>query len=302
MNIPKPLCKGNTIGIVAPASNLRDYTIKEVKEKLESYGYNVKIGKSCNLKYRGYLAGEDEIRALDLENMFLDKEVDAIMCLRGGYGCSRILNLINYDIVKQNPKIFLGFSDITALHIVFNQNCNLATYHGLMANRCIEWDEFSYNSMINSLNFKDELCIKNSSYINIKSLYEGVVEGEIIGGNLTLLASSLGTEYEIDTNGKILFIEEVGEYIYRIDRLLTQLSLAGKFKDCKGIIFGDFSDCRKSNKDDFEIYDLQKEIAFKYKKPTIYNLNAGHCMPMVTIPFGIKCILDANNCTIKFKK
>jgi muramoyltetrapeptide carboxypeptidase len=172
MNIPKPLCKGNTIGIVAPASNLRDYTIKEVKEKLESYGYNVKIGKSCNLKYRGYLAGEDEIRALDLENMFLDKEVDAIMCLRGGYGCSRILNLINYDIVKQNPKIFLGFSDITALHIVFNQKCNLATYHGLMANRCIEWDEFSYNSMINSLNFKDELCIKNSSDINIKSLYE----------------------------------------------------------------------------------------------------------------------------------
>ena len=100
MNIPKPLYKGDTIGIVAPASNLRDYTIKEVKEKLESYGYNVKIGKSCNLKYRGYLAGEDEIRALDLENMFLDKEVDAIMCLRGGYGCSRILNLINYDIVK----------------------------------------------------------------------------------------------------------------------------------------------------------------------------------------------------------
>ena len=302
MNVPKSLLKGDTIGIVAPASNLRNYTIKEVKEKLESYGYKVKIGKSCSLKYRGYLAGEDKIRALDLESMFLDKDVDAIMCLRGGYGCSRILNLINYDIIRNNPKIFLGFSDITALHIVFNQNCNLITYHGLMANRCIEWDEFSYKSMIEALNFKDELYIENSREVKMESLYRGIAEGEVIGGNLTLIVSSLGTEYEIDTKGKILFIEEVGEYIYRIDRLFTQLSLSGKFKDCRGIIFGDFSDCRKSNEDDFDIYDLQKEIALKYKKPAVYNLNAGHCMPMVTIPLGMNCILNANECSIKFKK
>lgn len=302
MNIPKNLKKGDTIGIIAPSGNLREYTINEIKLGIESYGYKVKIGKSCYLTYRGYLAGNDKIRATDLENMFLDTDVDAIMCLRGGYGATRILNLINYDIVKNNPKTFIGFSDITSLHIAFSQKCDLVTYHGIMANTVNKWDEFSYKSLIESINFKDELILKNPCKDSIKFLYKGKASGNVIGGNLSMIACSLGTEYEIDTKGKILFIEEVGEYIYRVDRLLNHLSLAKKFDDCNGIIFGDFNDCRKSTKQDCDLIDLLVEIANRYKKPTLYNIKSGHCKPMVTIPFGVNCTINADELSIKFNK
>lgn len=302
MNLPKNLKNGDTIAIVAPSGDLRGYTIDEIKYAVESYGYKVKIGQSCYMNYRGYLAGEDYIRAFDLETMFLDDEVDAIMCLRGGYGCTRILDIINYDIIKSHPKIFIGFSDITALHIVFNQKCNLITYHGIMANTSQEWDEFSYNSLIEGINFEKELYIKNPNNIPIRTLYEGNTSGKIIGGNLSMIVSSLGTEYEIDTKDKILFIEEVGEYIYRVDRLLKHLDLANKFKDCKGIIFGDFNDCRKSTVNDCDLLDLFKEVANKYRKPTLYNVKSGHCKPMITIPLGLECFINTNQGIIKFYK
>ena len=233
MNRPKGLKQGDTIGIIAPAGDLREYTIEGIKSSIESYGYKVKIGRSCYLNYRGYLAGEDEIRVSDLENMFLDDRVNAIMCLRGGYECSRILDMIDYDIMKTHPKVFIGFSDITVLHIAFNQKCNLITYHGIMANKASLWDEFSYYSLLEALNFKGEYWVTNPNDIPIYTLYEGNATGQIVGGNLSMITSTLGTEYEIDTKDKILFIEEVGEYIYRIDRLLKHLELANKFEDCK---------------------------------------------------------------------
>ena len=302
MILPKTLNLGDTIGIIAPAGDLRGSTIEEIKLAIESYGYKVKIGRSCNLRYRGYLAGNDEIRACDLENMFLDDRVDAIMCLRGGYGSTRILNMIDYEIVKTHPKIFIGFSDITALHIAFNQKCNLVTYHGIMANKSTTWDEFSYNSLIKALNFKKEMLVKNPENIEINTLYGGTARVNIIGGNLSIIASTLGTEYEIDTKDKILFIEEIGEYIYRVDRLLNHLDLANKFKDCKGIIFGDFTDCRKSSESDCDLIELLREIANKYKKPAVYNLKSGHCAPMVTIPLGVECIVKADIGIISLKK
>ncbi|MBC5996304.1 LD-carboxypeptidase [Romboutsia ilealis] len=300
MNRPKCLKQGDTIGIIAPAGDLREYTIEGIKSSIESYGYKVKIGRSCYLNYRGYLAGQDEMRVLDLENMFLDDRVDAIMCLRGGYGSSRILDMIDYDIIKTHPKIFIGFSDITALHIAFNQKCNLITYHGIMANKASLWDESSYYSLLEALNFKGEYWVTNPDNIPIYTLYKGNATGQIIGGNLSMITSTLGTEYEIDTKDKILFIEEVGEYIYRIDRLLKHLELANKFRDCKGIIFGDFADCRKSTEKDCDLIELLKEIANKYKKPTVYNLKSGHCTPMVTIPLGVQCTIKSGQSIIKF--
>lgn len=302
MNLPKSLNEGDTIGIIAPAGNLRGYSIDKIKDIIESYGYKVKIGRSCYLNYRGYLAGEDEIRVSDLENMFLDDRVDAIMCLRGGYGCARILDLIDYEIIKLNPKIFIGFSDITALHIAFNQKCNLATYHGIMAYKASKWDDFSYKSLLEALNFRNELWITNPNDISIKTLYCGNANGKIIGGNLSIINSTLGTEYEIDTKDKILFIEEIGESIYKVDRLLKQLELANKFEDCNGIIFGEFTDCNKNAYEDCEVIDLLKDIAYKYKKPTVYNLKSGHCMPMVTVPLGVECSIRADSGVIKLKK
>lgn len=290
----KALKKGDTIGILAPAGPARG-NLKKITNAIERYGYKVKIGASCYLSHNGYLAGPDEIRARELENMFKDKSVDVIMCLRGGYGTTRILDMIDYNIIKNNPKIFIGFSDITALHIVFNQQCGLVTYHGLMAQSSPDWDEFSYISLINALNFENKLEIKNPKDKNIYTLNRGIAKGKIVGGNLSLIVASLGTKYEIDTKNKILFIEEIGEYTYRVDRMLTHLYHAGKFSDCNGIIFGDFKDCRKSNDEDTAIYKLLKEISKKCNKPAIYNLKSGHCMPMVTLPMGLECKMDATN-------
>ena len=295
---PKSLTKKSTIGLIAPAGPLRNIKIEEIKYELNNMGYKVKIGKSCYLSYKGYLSGNDKERALDLERMFLDKDVDAIMCIRGGYGCTRILDLIDFNIIRDHPKIFIGFSDITALHLVINQKSNLATYHGIMASSIQKWDDFTYNSLINALNFKDELIIKNPYDEKFISLYDGSCEGILVGGNLSLIISTLGTEYEIDTKNKILFIEEVGEFTYKIDKMLNHLQMAGKFDECIGIIFGEFTNCHKAFKNDDGILNILEEIAMKNKKPTLCNLKSGHCIPMVTIPLGMVCHMNSCNKTI----
>ena len=299
MKCPKFLAKRDTIGLIAPSGPLRNIKIEEIKYELNKLGYEVKIGKSCYLSYKGYLSGRDEDRALDLEKMFLDKDVDAIMCVRGGYGCARILDLIDFTIIRDNPKIFIGFSDITALHIAINQICDLVTYHGIMAASIKKWDYFTYSSLINALNFKDELILKNPCNEKLISIYDGSCEGKLIGGNLSLIVSTLGTKYEIDTKDKILFIEEIGEFTYKIDRMLNHLQMAGKFKDCKGIIFGEFTDCNKAFDKDYEILNLFQEIAIKNKKPTICNLKSGHCIPMVSIPLNMICQMNSVNEEIK---
>ncbi len=302
MKYPKALEKGDTIGLIAPAGPLRNIKIEEIKYELNRLGYKVKIGKSCYLSYKGYLSGKDEERALDLERMFLDKDVNAIICIRGGYGCARILDLIDFTIIRDNPKIFVGFSDITALHIAINQMSNLVTYHGIMAASIKKWDDFTYSSLIKALNFKEELLVENPSNEKLISLYGGCCEGLITGGNLSIIVSTLGTKYEINTKNKILFIEEIGEYTYKVDKMLNHLQMAGKFNDCNGIIFGEFTNCKKAFQNDEEILDILKEIATKNKKPTIYNLKSGHCIPMVTIPLNMSCYLNCNENQIKIIK
>lgn len=297
---PKKLVPGCNIGIVAPSGPFTAITLEEVEQTLINYGYNVKFGKSCYGSYKGYLSSKDEIRAKDIENMFIDKEVDGIICLRGGYGTPRILEMIDYNIIKENPKFFVGFSDITALHIAFNQKADLVTFHGIMAGSSPNWDEFTYKSLVDAVNMEEKLEITNPEKEEITTIVDGKCEGKLIGGNLALIAATMGTEYEIDTKGKILFIEDVGESIYRLDRMLTQLALGGKFDDCEGIIFGDFADCNKENEGDFELEELIKDRVEKYNKPCIYNLKSGHCFPMISLPFGVNCKLDATNKTIEF--
>ncbi|MEG2787788.1 MAG: LD-carboxypeptidase [Romboutsia sp.] len=302
MIYPKMLKKGDTIGIIAPSSpykpkskHLLNEELNNVKKTIENFGYQVKMGKTCYLSYKGYLAGADEERVKDIELMFNDKEVDAILCLRGGYGTPRILDKINYDIIKNNPKIFIGYSDITSLHIVFNQDCNLVTYHGTMASTSPNWDEFTYKSFMDMIEMEDNLVIENPENEELYTLVDGISEGIIIGGNLSLITSTIGSKYEIDVKNKILFIEEIGETMYRVDRMLTQLELAGKFEDCSGIIFGDFEDCKKEREEDYELYDLFLDKIEKYNKPCVCNLQSGHCKPMISMPLGITCKLDATN-------
>ena len=301
MIYPKGIKKGDTIGIVAPSGPFKDITLDEVEKVLNNLGYNVKFAKSCYGSYKGYLSSEDKVRARDIEDMFFDKNIDGIFCLRGGYGTTRILDLIDYNIIKNNPKFFVGFSDITALHIAFNKYADLVTFHGVMAGTSYKWDEFTYNSLINALN-NNINKFENPNNEPIYTVVKGECTGELIGGNLALITSSIGSKFEIDVKGKILFIEDVGESIYRLDRMLTQLSLAGKFDDCVGIVFGDFCDCNKENDDDFEILELIEDRVSKYNKPCIYNLKSGHCTPMITLPFGCKYRLNATEKTLQLIK
>lgn len=307
MIFPEKLKKGDTIGIIAPASpsksktkKLLTYELEKIEQELNKLGYKVKFGETCYIRYKGYLAGEDELRVKDIENMFLDKDVKAILCLRGGYGTLRIIDKINYNIIKENPKVFIGYSDITALHIAFNQIANLVTYHGIMGLNFLHYDKYTFDSFSNILSMEDEIIIKNPEYEKLHTLVEGKVNGITVGGNLSVLVSTLGTRYEIDTKNKILFIEEIGENIYKIDRMLTQLELSNKLSDCCGIIFGDFKKCRKDNEDDYDLYELLYEKIKKYNKPCLCNLKVGHCISSNSVLLGGNCYLDATNKFIKF--
>lgn len=297
MQKPRALKKGDTIYIVAPASPTEKEKIEQVKNAVENLGFNVIIGESCVEEF-AYLSGKDEVRARDLNKAFKDNNVHGIFCMRGGYGTPRILDMLDYDTIKNNPKVFNGFSDITSLHVAINQKSNLVTFHGPMvaSNMLEDFDDFTKESFMRTITFNEGFKIENPRKKEIETLVGGKAEGEIIGGNLTLIVTSLGTEYEIDTKGKLLFIEEIGEPPYKIDRMLTQLRLANKFKDVAGIIFGDFNNCiPKEGHKSFEIKELICQIVAPCGKPIVYNVKSGHCKPMITLPFGVKTLLDADN-------
>lgn len=297
---PKRLKKGDTIAIVAPSGPLDKNKVEQIKRNIISRGYNIKVYESCYSIERGYLSGDDRLRAKDLQSAFLDKNVDAIFCLRGGYGAIRILDLIDFDIIKNNPKIFLGISDITALHIVFNQICNLITYHGPLAQKFIDSDNYTEKSLLDNISTDNQIVFENQEDKEIETFYGGKSEGKIVGGNLSVINTTLGTKYEIDTKDKILFLEEVNEYAYSVDRMINHLHMAGKFKDCRGIIFGDFCNCNKVRENDWPVRKILREISELYKKPTIYNLQSGHCKSTGTIPLGSICNLDADNKSVRF--
>ncbi|NLV88138.1 MAG: LD-carboxypeptidase [Tissierellia bacterium] len=294
---PKVLRFGDTVGIIAPASPTTDGNIKKVEKKLTDMGFKVKMGKSVYERY-GYLSGNDAVRAEDINSMFKDKEIDGIICIRGGYGTPRILDLIDYEIIKENPKVFVGYSDITALHIAFNQIAGLVTFHGPMAasDMVRNFSDFSKDHLLKAIMDDEPLGgISNPEGEEIITINGGIGEGEIIGGNLSLIVDTIGTPYEIDVKGKILFIEEVGEEPYNIDRMFNQLRLSGKLSEAEAIILGDFNKCDPEKPD--ESLTLEQVINDHIKplgKPTIYNLQAGHCEPMVTIPFGVRARLDAD--------
>jgi muramoyltetrapeptide carboxypeptidase len=301
LNKPKMIKHGDTIGLLAPASRTDLKNVEMAVERLKGLGYKVKVGKSPYESF-GYLSGEDEVRAADINSMFRDEEISGIICTRGGYGTPRILPLLDYDAIRKNPKVFIGFSDITALHVAFNQKSDLVTFHGPMAvaNLIKETSQFTLGSLFDAVgNVSSTRIIENPEGEIIETVFPGNCEGIITGGNLSLITSGIGTPYEIDTRGKILFIEEISEDIYKIDRALNQLKLAGKFDDAVGIILGDFNDCDRSKHDEsLSLRDVINQHLIPSRKPTIFNLKSGHCEPMVTIPMGVKVGLDATKRTV----
>lgn len=285
------LKKGDTIGIVAPASPEYKENIRKSVEIINSLGFKVKLSKYV-FDRNGYLAGEDQNRAKDLMDMFQDKDVNCIMCLRGGFGSSRILPLIDWNIIKNNPKIFIGYSDITCLLNEIYKRCNLVTFHGPML--CSNFmDKNTLESLFSILQngFKPQGI--NHYDMHVKSNNRCITEGYLVGGNLSLICSLIGTPYEINTSNKILFLEEVGEEPYKIDRMLTQLIQSNKLQKCRGIILGHFTNCEcEDSTKSLTLKEVLKTKIFSLNKPTLFNFPAGHDYPNVTLPIGAKIRLN----------
>lgn len=300
----KKLKIGDTIGLIGPSGAVRkEGAVDRAIVYMQEMGFKVKVGESAHAKY-GYLSGTDEMRARDINAMFADGQVDAIVCTRGGYGTMRMLDLLDYDTIRANPKIFVGFSDITALHIAFLEKCGLVTFHGPMAT---SWndefpDGFTKPAFLNAVMKAQPLgeLVNAPGYHERKTVNSGKAEGVLVGGNLSLIAGTIGTPYEIDTKGRILFIEEIGERTYCVDRMLTQLRLAGKFDDCAGIVFGDFNDCPVEYPEfGLTLEEVIRDVAAPCGKPIFTGLQAGHVVPKLTLPLGVRCRMDADSCTLE---
>jgi muramoyltetrapeptide carboxypeptidase len=304
---PARLKFGDTLGLITPGSYISEDELKESKENLEKLGYKVFYSERI-LSKSGYLAGDDNSRAEEVNSMFEDKKINGIICARGGYGCARILPLINYDIIKNNPKILVGYSDVTALLLGIYAKTGLVTFHGPFG--ISSFNDFSITYFSNVLRYpKEKLILINEnsdeedSKQDLVTIVSGKAVGELIGGNLSVLTSLIGTKYDFSSEGKIVFLEEIGEEPYRIDRMLTQLIQAGKFEKAVGIAMGVFKDCEPKEKDtSFSSSFSLKEVLFdrlsNLKIPVVYGMSFGHIKNKFTIPIGIKAELDSTNQTI----
>ena len=290
---PQALKYGDTIGIIAPA-NYSGASADTMVKDLEARGFKVVLGDSFYSKWYNF-GGSDEIRAKDINNMFKNKEVKAIFCVRGGYGSIRLLDLIDFDTIRKNPKIFVGYSDITTLLMAITQKTGLVTFHGPMSSNYTNFDDITRISFFDTImTDKDSYVLSDYLGADLRVISSGKAEGEIVGGNLSLIVASLGTKYEIDTKGKILFIEEVGEYTYRVDRMFQQLKLAGKFDDASGIILGSFTKANQEAPEDMPLQEVFYDSFGSLKKPVVSNFSSGHMRPFITVPIGAKAKMNTD--------
>lgn len=302
MFFPDKLKKGDTIAIIAPSSPVTNEQADLCKKLVEDMGYKVKMGKCTYLSVHGYSAGTGEEKAKEINEMFADKEVKAIWCIRGGDTSSHAMDKLDFEMIKNNPKIFVGYSDVTNLNVNFNQKCGFVTFHGPMvkSNMLSDYDDFTRNSFENALSMEDELLLENPPGEEFKVMVDGCALGTVVGGNLSLLVSMIGTQYEVDTKDKILFIEDVEENVRRLDRMMYQLKYSNKLSDSAGLIFGDFTDCVNEKDSEYTVVEMLKDVLADYNKPVMYNIKSGHCFPMSTIPLGANCTIDTRTKSIKF--
>ena len=313
MIFPEPLKKGDNVFLFCPSSPIiPEEDIEKCKKVIIDLGFNPVIGKSLYENYGGYMAGKAEIRVEDLHEAFSRKDIKGIFCVKGGYSASQLLDKIDYKLIKNNPKVFVGYSDVTNLHIVFNQKCNLGTYHGPMINSNMinDFNDYTKTSFFEALE-KQEWKYEEPENMPLSILTKGnassdIVSGVLTGGNLAIIVTTLGTKYEIDTKDKILFLEDVDEEIGSLNRMLTHLKYAGKFSDCKAVVFGNFVVCKNTytkENQHYELLELLKDFFADYDKPVIYGMESGHKKPyMFTLPLGAKCSINLQNKEILFEK
>lgn len=301
---PKVLKKGDNIGVISPASpSYKKSDVTRGVETLKKWGYKVQLSKNLNKK-RGFVAGTDKERADDFNEMFLRKDIDAVFVTQGGYGSARMLKYIDFEIVKNNPKIFIGFSDITSLHLAILKKTGLITFYGPGVSRYNPeyLSDYTKKHLIKALTNTDPIgdipLADDKKWIDV--INPGKCEAPLTGGNLSLICSTLGTPYEIDTDGKILFIEELETEPWIIDHMLTHLSNAGKFNHVAGVVVGECVNCKpRQHNPGYYVSTSLEDILYEFikpvKVPSIHGLPIGHTRDMATLPFGVKARLDANN-------
>lgn len=303
---PKKLQKGDTIGLIAPASAIKLEVLESAKETLRSMGFNP-FHTNRILGNHGYFSNTDKERAADVNEMFANPNIDGILCARGGYGCTRIMDLIDFEMIKKNPKVLLGFSDITALANGIYQKTGLITFHGPVGSTLN--DAYSIAQLKKVLiTPKDRLSIENvtlASELAQQSEFErytinsGKATGKLVGGSLSLITAMMGTPYEIDFTGTIVFLEDVGEAPYRIDRMLTQLLEGSSFKNAAGIMFGVSKDCDKpASPDGFTLKQVILDAIKPLGIPAAHGMSFGHVANNFTIPIGIAATFDADTMTL----
>ena len=301
---PSFLKAGDTVAIVAPSGVLRGRydELEHAKELLESWGLHTVVGENV-FAQNGHFAGTDKQRASDFQIALDDPKIKAIWCARGGYGTVRMIDLLDYSKFKLQPKWVIGYSDITAIH---NQIHNLG-YQSMHAMMCVSLPQNLSDIPETISTFKDAIFGKPLSYTLKGSGYNkpGMVTAPITGGNLTLLHTMLGSETSINTSGEILFIEEIGEYAYHIDRMLQSLKRAGYFENCKGIVVGDMSKVRK-NTTEFgrTIDEIILDVVAEYDFPVAFNMPAGHEKDNRALIFGSTVTLkvEKSGSTLVFKE
>lgn len=289
---PQRLSQGDTVGVIALSSPVKMEELPMKLEVIESLGLKYKLSPTI-AAYDGYLAGTDEERLNALHEMIEDPEIKAIFCVRGGYGIGRLADKINYPLIEENPKIIWGFSDVTYLHTVVNEYSDLVTFHGPMLSRGDEpLDELSKKMF---LQLFQPMEIQYSESISpLNTVVNGTVRGELTGGNLNRMVSSLGTKFEIDWKDKIVLLEDVGEDLQRVDGMMNQLRLARKLEQAAGFILGSFTNLNEDETEQ-DVYDLIGSFIKPFNKPTVSGFRIGHCEPNIAIPLGVEAQLDADN-------
>ena len=306
---PGRLRPGDTVGLIDPASaTWEPVRIEIVEESWAALGFKTKRGRNL-LERRGYFAGTDEQRAADVNAMFADPEVRAIHCVRGGWGCARILPLLDWTAIARNPKILLGYSDITALLLSLHAKTGLVTFHGPVG--ASQWNPFNVSHLKRVLQDGEAVTFENLKEIDedddlvvtenrVQTLHPGTARGRLLGGNLTVLTSLLGSGYLPDWDGCILFLEDVEEAPYRIDRMLTQLRLAGILQKARAVIWGHCSDCDPGEGyGSLTVTDVLHDHLDPLRVPTWQGAMIGHIEKQFTLPVGAEVEVDATAGTIR---
>lgn len=310
---PRALRAGDTVGLITPATYVSDpENLARAERTLRFFGLRGRMGKNAGRRMGDYQRSIEE-RLDDLHAMFRDREVSAVFCIRGGYGSMHILDRIDYDLIRRNPKIFLGYSDITAMHLAIQKRSQLVTFHGPMM--LAAFTDYTVQHFRRALFEAKPLGVltnpldQNQLRPNhpLRAVRAGRATGELTGGNLTLVCATLGTPYEIETKGKILFLEDVDEEPHRIDRMLTQLRLAGKLDEAAGVIFGECSNCgpsayMPSSVTPYSVGEILDNILGSLKVPVLSGLTIGHTGDQLTLPLGVQATLDAERGTLEIKE